>query len=114
MAVSEGILFNKSFLCFTGIFNWLQNANDCMITIIFPRGLKVNETVLTYWQWDKDSLGNHSKEELKGSINVLAKDSDPPFIRFSKGNTYYWFEGEILEFDKIMKSEFKVVLNYSH
>ena len=65
MAVCENI-FNKSFLCFTGIFNWFDNANDCMITIVFPRGLKVNETVLTYWQWDKDSratiLENNSME----------------------------------------------------
>ena len=68
-------IFNQSFLCLAGNFNWFNNANDCMITIVFPRGLKVNETVLTYWQWDRDSLGNRSKEELKGSINILAKDS---------------------------------------
>ena len=117
-------LFRQSFLCFTGIFNWLHYARDCMITLIFPNGLKANEPVLAYWQWDKDANGKHSKAELKGTINVLGQESNPPFIRILKGNSYYWFEGEIFEGEKTMKlvmwdephkekSEFQVGLSYS-
>ena len=117
-------LFQKSFLCFTGKFNWMRYANDCMITLIFPSGLKANEPVLAYWQWDIDAKGEHSKAELKGAINVVGQESNPPFIRILKGDTYYWFEGEIYEGDKTMKlvmwdqshktkSEFQVALTYS-
>ena len=117
-------LFQKSFLCFTGIFNWLHYAKNCMITLIFPSGLRANEPALAYWQWDVDANGKHSKVEMKGTINVVGKESNPPFIRILKGDTFHWFEGEILEGEKSMnlimwdeghkdKSQFQVVLSYS-
>ncbi|KAI6658469.1 hypothetical protein LOD99_15269 [Oopsacas minuta] len=116
-------LFQKSFLSFTGKFNWLHFAKDCMITIVFPAGLRENQHVLAYWQWDVDAKGMHSKAEPKGVIDVLGKSTKPPYIRFFKDN-YYWFEGEILDSEKVInltmwdktqktRSSFQVALSFS-
>ena len=116
-------LFQKSFLSFTGKFDWLHHAKDCMITVVFPSGLKENAPALAYWQWDTDAKGMHSKAEPKGVIDVLGLSSNPPYIRFFKGR-YYFFEGQISDSERVInltmwdetqknRSDFQVALSFS-
>ena len=116
-------LFQNSFLIFTGIFNWLPYAKDCMITIVFPSGLREKAPALAYWQWDADAKGMHSKAEYQGVIDVLRRSSDQHYIRFFKGS-YYFFEGQISNpenrinltmWNEIQtdRDDFKVVLSFS-
>ena len=95
MACNSNILGN-TFFSFVGPFNLPGYAKDRMITIVFPRGLKEGNTVLTYWQWDADAKGNKNKDcNLKGVIEVIGKDVNSPYIRFYKGEHYYWFDGNM-------------------
>ena len=109
-------------MIFVGKFTWYDYAKDCMVTFIFPKGLKENCPTLAYWQWDVDNSGNHSIVQHHGSIFTI-KDS---YIRFfcPEGN-YYYFDGKIIvggetaSMDLRMNnpsgessSEFKVTLNY--
>ena len=122
IAIRDG-LFQKSFLSFTGKFNWLPYAKDCMITVVFPSGLRENAPALAYWQWDTDAKGMHSKAEPQGVIDVLGRSSDQPYIRFFKGS-YYFFEGQISDSEKVInltmwnesqnnRNDFQVVLSFS-
>ena len=92
---TEDNLFGTNFLSFIGKLDWYEYAKDCMITIVFPQGLKEGNSVLAYWQWDVDAKGNHSLVSLKGKLDVLGKEVNSPYLRFFKGDTYYWFDGNI-------------------
>ena len=121
MAASKTIS-EEQFVTFVGKFDWFDYAKNCMVTFVFPQGLKENCTALAYWQWDKDSDGKHSLATMQGSIFIL-KDS---YIRFFNADAnYYYFdgtvivEGETASMDLRMhnpggesSSEFKATLNY--
>ena len=123
----RGNIFGNEHYSFVGHINWYEYAKDRIITIVFPQGLKEGNTVLTYWQWDVDAKGNKNIAcPLKGVIDEIGKDLSSPYIRFFKGEHYYWFEGNMnvmdnsIEMNLVMhdptptcKNEFQAKLHHT-
>ncbi|PIL37633.1 hypothetical protein GSI_01327 [Ganoderma sinense ZZ0214-1] len=98
---------------YNGKFNWLHQASNDTITIVFPAGFALNDPVSAYWQWTDDAIvdkkASVSNSGVIHSHTVTADGYDR--IHFSFG--YYTFDVTVTADYKTLTMEMRGQTNTS-
>ncbi|KAI0971229.1 hypothetical protein F4678DRAFT_434137 [Xylaria arbuscula] len=87
---------------YTGKLNWLKEAVNERITIVFPAGMKKGDPVCGFWRWTVINSGKKNvNQSYIGRISSIGPEENK-LVLFDIKENYYQFEAVLGENDTIL------------